>query len=98
MKFNSVVLAALAAVLVPAFAGRAQTTAFTYQGQLSSSNAPATGLYDFRFRLFDANTNLVAGPLTNSPAGVTNGFFIATLDFGSAVFDGSGRWLEVVTR
>ena len=96
MKFRSI--AALVAVLFSAFAGRAQTTAFTYQGQLSSGSAPATGLYDFRFRIFDVNSNIVAGPLTNSPAGVTNGAFIVTLNFGSAVFDGSDRWLEIAVR
>src|SRR5262245_13310364 len=32
----------------------AQTTAFTYQGQLDDGGAPADGLHDFRFRLFDA--------------------------------------------
>jgi hypothetical protein len=98
MKFNSVAFAALVAVLLPAFAGRAQTTVFTYQGQLSSSNAPATGLYDFRFRLFDAGSVLVAGPITNAPAAVTNGSFIVTLNFGATVFDGSGRWLEIAVR
>lgn len=98
MKFNSVVFAALAAVLVPAFAGRAQTTAFTYQGQLSSSNAPANGLYDFRFRLLDAGSVVMAGPITNAPTGVTNGSFITTLNFGATVFDGSGRWLEIAVR
>jgi len=98
MKFNSAVFAALGVVLFSAFAGRAQTTAFTYQGQLNSGSAPATGLYDFRFRLLDVNSNIVAGPLTNSPTGVTNGAFIVTLNFGGAVFDGSDRWLEIAVR
>ena len=96
MKLRSI--AALVAVLFLAFAGGAQTTAFTYQGQLNSSNAPANGLYDFRFRLFDVNSNVVAGPLTNSPTGVTNGAFIVTLNFGATVFDGSDRWLEIAVR
>jgi len=96
MKFRSI--AALVAVLFSSFAGRAQTTAFTYQGQLSSSSVPANGLYDFRFRLLDVNSNIVAGPLTNSPAGVTNGAFIVTLNFGATVFDGSDRWLEIAVR
>ena len=91
-------IAALLAVLFFAFAGRAQTTAFTYQGQLNSSNAPANGLFDFRFQLFDVNSNVVAGPLTNSPTGVTNGAFIVTLDFGATVFDGSNRWLGIAVR
>ncbi len=96
MKLRSI--AALVAVLFLAFAGGAQTTAFTYQGQLNSSNAPANGLYDFRFRLFDVNSNVVAGPLTNSPTGVTNGAFIVTLNFGATIFDGSDRWLEIAVR
>jgi len=96
MKFRSI--AALGAVLFLAFAGRAQTTAFTYQGLLSSSNAPANGLYDFRFRLTDVGDTPVTAPLTNSPTGVTNGAFIVTLNFGSAIFDGSDRWLEIGVR
>ena len=35
---------------------RAQSTAFTYQGSLEDSGQPASGLHDFRFRLFDAAT------------------------------------------
>ena len=33
-----------------------QTTEFTYQGQLQSSSAPASGNFDFEFLLFDALT------------------------------------------
>jgi len=60
-------------VFVPGAGRAAQTTAFTYQGQLNSSNIAVTGTYDFRFRVFDVNSNVVAGPLTNAPVGVTNG-------------------------
>ena len=95
MKFN---FYAVTAFLFLALAARAQTTAFTYQGQLNSSNAPATGAYDFRFRIFDANSNVVAGPLTNAPVGVTNGLFTVTLDFGASVFNGSSRSLEIAVR
>ncbi len=31
-------------------------TAFTYQGELRNGGTPATGLYDLRFRLYDALT------------------------------------------
>ena len=95
MKFNCYTAAAF---LFLALAARAQTTAFTYQGQLNSSNAPAIGAYDFRFRIFDANSNVVAGPLTNAPVGVTNGRFTVTLDFGAGVFNGSSRSLEIAVR
>ena len=95
MKFNFYTVAAF---LFLALAARAQTTAFTYQGQLSSSNAPANGIYDFRFRLFDAGSNVVSAPLTNSSVGVTNGSFIVTLNFGATIFDGSDRWLQIAVR
>jgi hypothetical protein len=95
MKFN---FYAVAAFLFLALAARAQTTAFTYQGQLNSSNAPATGSYDFRFQIYNANNSVVAGPLTNAPVGVTNGLFTVTLDFGASVFDGSTRSLEIGVR
>jgi len=75
----------------------AQTTAFTYQGQLISSNGAATGSYDFRFQIYNANS-FVAGPLTNAPVDVTNGLFTVTLDFGAGVFDGSTRSLEIGVR
>ncbi len=95
MKFY---FTALAALVLSMAAVRAQTPVFTYQGQLNNSNAPATGAYDFRFRLFDVNSNAVAGPLTNSPVGVTNGLFITTLNFGASIFDGSVRTLEIGVR
>jgi hypothetical protein len=95
MKFNFYTAAAF---LFLALAARAQTTAFTYQGQLDSSNTPANGIYDFRFRLFDAGSNVVSAPLTNSSVGVTNGSFIVTLNFGATIFDGSDRWLQIAVR
>jgi hypothetical protein len=78
----------------------AQGTAFTYQGRLNDSTGPANGLYDFRFVVWDALTggNIVAGPTTNSATGVTNGLFALTLDFGSGVFTGPGRWLQLDVR
>ena len=44
------------------------------------------------------NGNMVAGPMTISATGVTNGLFAVTLDFGLGVFTGRGRWLEVDVR
>jgi hypothetical protein len=80
----------------------AQTTAFTYQGRLNESSLPATGSYDFQFKLFDAPTGgtqigsiqLSGG---NSVA-VTNGVFNVTLDFGVAAFPGAVRYLEISVR
>jgi hypothetical protein len=95
MKFNFYTAAAFVFL---ALAARAQTTAFTYQGQLDSSNAPVTGVYDFRFQIYNASSVVVAGPLTNAPVGVTNGLFTVTLNFGASVFDGSTRSLEIGVR
>ncbi len=89
---------ALAMLVCAAMSLRAQTTTFTYQGMLSSGANVVTGPYDFRFRLFDVNSNVVAGPLTNAPVGVTNGLFTVTLDFGAGIFDGSTRTLEIGVR
>ena len=79
------------------FTAYAQGTAFSYQGRLNDGGSPASGLYDVRFSIWDApaNGNLIAGPLTNSATGVTNGLFTVTLDFGAGVFTGPARWLEL---
>jgi len=95
MKFN---FCAVTAFLFLALAAGAQTTAFTYQGQLNSNNVPVTGAFDLRFKIYDANNSVVGKWLTNAPVGVTNGLFITTLDFGPGVFDGSTRSLEIGVR
>lgn len=79
----------------------AQVTAFTYQGQLSESGQPASGVYDFRCQLYNAAAPpdaLVSGTLTLDDVPVSHGLFGLTLDFGVDVFDGSERWLSVQVR
>ena len=87
-------------VLTGAIHAGAQGTAFTYQGQLQSSVGPANGSYDLRFILYDASVggNQNGPILTNKAAGITNGQFMATLDFGSAVFTGGNHWLDIAVR
>ena len=77
----------------------AQETGFTYQGLLTENGGPANGIYDLRFRLFDAlvNGNQVANTITRTPVTVKDGLCNATLDFGG-VFDGKNRWLEIGIR
>jgi hypothetical protein len=93
-------LAALATFSLQPLNAFAQVAAFTYQGQLNANGGTANGLYDLRFQVWGAltNGNLIAGPLTNSATGVTNGLFTVTLDFGPGVFTGPGRWLELDVR
>src|SRR6185295_1911112 len=79
----------------------AQGTAFTYQGQLRDNGAPASGIYDLRFTIYDSTNNpgvILAGPITNAAIGVSNGLFTATLDFGAGVFTGSSNWLQIAVR
>jgi len=76
-------------------------TAFIYQGRLSVSGKPADGKpYDFEFKLFD-------DPSAGSQKGSTvpkndvvpkAGVFSVTLDFGSDVFNGDARWLQISVR
>ena len=82
-------------------AASGQNTAFTYQGALNSGGNPATGLYDLRFTVYDSINSTgapVAGPITNTATPVSNGLFCATFDFGSNVFTGPYRCLEVEVR
>lgn len=77
-----------------------QTTQFTYQGQLTDGGNPATGSYDFQFRLFDAPTagTQIGANLPLEDITVSNGIFSVTLDFGVAAFPGANRFLEISVR
>jgi hypothetical protein len=92
----------LTCLLIVALANRAQAqvTAFSYQGQLNISNAPANGVFDIQFAVFDKPTsgNAIAGPVTNLAVGVTNGIFFTQLDFGAGAFTGPERWLQIGVR
>jgi len=78
----------------------AQGTAFTYQGRLTDSGAPATGHYDLRFLLFDVpqSGQAIAPPITNANLSIEGGLFTVALDFGANVFDGAPRWLGIGVR
>lgn len=87
------------ALLLSVVAVVAQNSTFTYQGQITSNGTAANGEFDLRFALFNAATlGSQQAVLTNAPVAVSNGLFTATLDFGSGVFDGSLRWLEIGVR
>ena len=74
-------------------------TTFTYQGRLFDGGSPADGVYDFRFTLYDAETEgePVGEPVVVEDREVTDGYFTVALDFGP-VFDGRALWLEVEVR
>ncbi len=75
-------------------------TAFTYQGKLNDGGAAASGAYDLQFTLYDAVSGgaQVGSTLTKEEVAVTEGVFTVSLDFGSAAFTGSARWLEIGVR
>jgi Chaperone of endosialidase len=79
---------------------RAQSTAFTFQGQLKSGAAPAQGLHDFRFRLFDdltAGTQLGATQCADNVP-VADGVFTTTIDFGVQFTTTGPRFIEIDVR
>jgi len=91
----------MVSLLIALSAAQAQgpvSTAFTYQGRLVENGVPATGTFDFQFRLFSAPTTppgvQVGATLVFDNVTVKNGLFTISLDFGSQ-FNGSARWLDV---
>ena len=75
-------------------------SAFSYQGRLLESGAPANGHYDLQFALFSTalGGNPSTAALTNNEVVVSNGLFSTTLDFGLNVFSGTSAWLEIGVR
>src|SRR6188768_3644337 len=87
-------------VMLASVTCHAQTSGFTYQGKLGNSGMPASGDYQFEFKLFDGSggTNQV-GSTQTVVANVQNGIFTTRLDFGTAAFpNGADRWLEISVR
>jgi hypothetical protein len=77
----------------------AQTTKFSYQGQLTDSGTPQA-TYQMRFRLFDAlsSGSEVGSTIENASVAVSDGIFTVSLDFGAPVFSGADRFLEIAVR
>jgi len=77
-------------------------TAWTYQGRLMDSNSPADGLYDFQFKLYSnanpMNAMQQGSTIDMNDVDVIDGYFTVELDFGSDVFNGDARWLEIAVR
>jgi hypothetical protein len=95
--FIVLALLALLTLNLPLSTAHAQGTAFTYQGQLQNNGSLASGTYNLQFTLYTNATGgtAVAGPVTNSAVGVTNGLFTAAIDFGSSVWNGETNWLQI---
>ena len=64
---------------------QAQTTEFTYQGQLQSSSVQANGSYDFQFNVTDGNGNVIQ-TVEALGVSVSNGIFTTRLVFNFSTF------------
>jgi hypothetical protein len=101
MKSRSYFQCLAVALLMGAAAQAAPVgTAILHNGQLTENGAPANGIYDLQFRLFDGYSggNQFGPPLTYEDLVISNGVFQLYLDFGAMAFTGDERWLEVAAR
>lgn len=102
MKIQSLLflLAALLSGSAIPCRGAALGSAFTYQGRLLDGGAPANGLFDFEFALYDSATggSPSSGTLIKQDVPVTNGLFHIELDFGAGAFAGQSKWLNLGVR
>jgi len=102
MRAINLCVAVVAMLLATAWASAQMpmTTAFTYQGVLTDSGSTPTGIFDFKFILYDAaiGGNVVGGPLFGDDLNVARGLFNVDLDFGVNAYDGNDRWLEIGVR
>jgi len=90
-------LLAISMLLVGSTAmSESQTTAFTYQGNLTANGQPANGNFDLTFKLFDAPTNghQLGSSVAMSAFPVVNGRFVTEVDFPGA-FGGQQTYIEV---
>ncbi len=94
------VFAVAATTLALASVAHAQSTAFSYQGELKQGSGLASGLYDIRFRLFGAASGGTQVGTTQclDNVSVTDGRFVATIDFGQQFAAPGARFLEIEVR
>jgi hypothetical protein len=100
MKNNALLhlFAALVALMITFQALAQGTTEFTFQGELQDDGAPAEGLYDFQFLVYDQSDGGDPYPVTQNRNGVavSAGIFTVQLDFGVDSFSpGGSRWLSI---
>jgi hypothetical protein len=73
---------------------------FTYQGQLRSSGQLVNGIADLKISLWDADVGgaQIGSANTFNALQLADGRFACGLNFGSAAFDGSNRWIQLEFR
>ena len=88
------------AVADPTGTGFPMGTGFTFQGQLKRDGVPVDGTCDLQFSLWDSGVfgAQVGGTQTSLGVSLNHGLFDVVVDFGSSVFNGDSRWLQVAAR
>lgn len=73
---------------------------FTYQGRINLEGSPLTGTADLQFTLWDASMDgsLIGATIELPDVSVSDGLFAVELDFGTMVFQGDSRWLQIGVR
>ncbi len=73
---------------------------FTYQGLIKKDGSPYTGTCDLTFTLYsdESTATAIGSPFNASNTSVNNGLFTVHLEFGSPIFNGTKRWLEVQSK
>ena len=77
---TNIILAAIFCLLLN-ISSFAQTSEFTFQGKLTDQNAPANGVYDLSFKLYDNASLQIGSTVARDDVQVSNGVFTVTLDF-----------------
>lgn len=72
----------------------------TYQGRLLDGEAPANGVYDFRFTLWDdaAAGTQVGGAILKDDVAVSDSLFTVILDVMHTDFNGQALWLKIEVK
>jgi len=96
-KFSAYLAVLAVSVLSNALGAAPLGTTFTYQGTLAQNGTDVSGICDFRIGLWDALAGgaEVASAINALNVQVTGGTFTVELDYGSGIFDGDARWLEI---
>ncbi len=86
--------------LAMAAAASAQSTLFTYQGELTSAGQAASGAHDIRFKLFDtaAGGTQVGSTICVNNVQVSDGKFTTPVDFGQQFVTAAHRFIEIEVR
>lgn len=71
-------------------------TKFNYQGEVIYNGAPANGVFDVRFKLYNAVTGGVELIADDQTITIADGLLNAEIDFGDASFNSQPLWLEIL--